>query len=91
MTLDPAPMDAARLRVLLNDPQPMQRARALHTLEQAAAGCGEARTAGEAERFVARGIPFYRPDDAHFHAWVERAVTLWERLQAAPPGHRLAA
>ncbi|GAP37785.1 hypothetical protein [Piscinibacter sakaiensis] len=90
MSTDAPMLDAAQLRAQLNDPQPMQRARALHLLEQAIAACPEARLAGEAERFTARGIPFYRPDDRHFAAWVDRAVALWERLQA-PAAHRCAA
>lgn len=88
------PHDAQALRAQLTDPQPMQRAIALHALELAIAECGHgphARHAAEAERFTARGIPFYRPDDRHFLAWVDRAVAHWERLHEAHTGHRLAA
>lgn len=77
------PLDAAALRAQLTDPQPMQRAIALHALELAIAERlhgPHARHASDAERFTARGIPFYRPDDAHFRAWVDRAVAHWERL-----------
>jgi hypothetical protein len=83
MPTAPLTLDAAALRAQLTDPQPMQRAIALHALELAIAAHAQgphARHAAEAERFTARGIPFYRPDDAHFRAWVDRAVTHWQRL-----------
>ncbi len=89
--------DADALRAQLSDPQPMQRALGLHALELAVADCAHgphARLAAEVERFTARGIPFYRPDDRHFLAWVDRAVSHWQRLKqplAALPEHRLAA
>lgn len=88
MQAAPLPLDAEALRAQLSDPQPMQRAIALHALELAIAGCAQgphARHAAEAERFTARGIPFYRPDDAHCRAWVDRAVAHWMRLHAPEP------
>lgn len=83
MPTDPLPLDAQALRAQLSDPQPMQRAIALHALElaiEANAQGPHARHATEAARFTARGIPFYQPDDAHFRAWVDRAVAHWLRL-----------
>jgi hypothetical protein len=95
MMFDPLPADADALRAKLTDPRPMERAIGLHALEVAVTGCTDAarvRLAAEAERFTARGIPFYRPDDRDFLAWVERAVGYWQRLQpAAVAEHRLAA
>lgn len=93
MSFDTLPNDAAALRAQLSDPQPMQRALGLHALELAVADCGDgprARLAAEVERFTARGIPFYRPDDRHFLAWVDRAVGHWQRLRQ-PVEQRLAA
>lgn len=90
----PLPQDADALRAQLTNPQPMQRALALHALEIAVADSAngpQARLAAEAERFTARGIPFYRPDDRHFLAWVDRAVALWQRLHRPLAEQRLAA
>ena len=83
MNFDPLPADAAALRAKLTDPQPMQRAIGLHALELAVADCAHgphARLAADAQRFAARGIPFYRPGDREFLAWVERALAHWGRL-----------
>lgn len=86
VTLPPA--DAEALRAQLLDPSPMQRAVALHALELAVADCCSldgtaARLAAEVDRFTARGIPFYQPQDRSFRNWVERAVAHWQRLHPA--------
>lgn len=83
MNFDPLPADAVALRAKLTDPQPMQRALGLHALELAVADRAhgpQARLAAEADRFTARGIPFYQPADRDFLAWVDRAITHWKRL-----------
>ena len=82
------PADAEALRAQLLDPSPMQRAIALHALELAVADCSSpdgaaARLAAEVDRFTARGIPFYQPQDRSFRNWVDRAVEHWLRLHPA--------
>ncbi len=84
------PADAESLRALLLDPSPMQRAIALHALELAVADCcgpdaTAAKLAAEVDRFTARGIPFYQPQDRSFRSWVDRAVGHWQRLHPAKP------
>ena len=78
----------AVVRAQLLDPSPMQRAIALHALELAVADCSSpdgaaARLAAEVDRFTARGIPFYQPQDRSFRNWVDRAVEHWLRLHPA--------
>ncbi len=83
------PADAEALRAQLCDPSPMQRAIALHALELAVADCCShdgtaAKLAAEVDRFTARGIPFYQPEDRSFRTWVDRAVTYWQNLHKSP-------
>ena len=73
---------AALLQQLMSDRAP-DRVHALHALERRMASVPPA-LAHELEAFVARGIPFYAPDDRAYQAWVARAVALWQRAQAAP-------
>lgn len=77
------PLNAESLRLQLMAPEPIQRARALHALECKLAQTGQNRPrwAGEAERFVSRGLPFYQPQATQYGEWVERTVTYWQRLQ----------
>lgn len=82
-----SPADAEALRAQLTDPSPMQRAIGLHALELAVADCcghdgTAARLAAEVDRFTARGIPFYQPNDSNFRSWVDRAVAHWHKLHA---------
>ena len=69
MTPHPAAADSQTLRAQLMAPNPMERAIALHALQ--------------AEKFAARGIPFYSPQDPHFREWVGKAVGYWEALHRA--------
>lgn len=77
----PSTVDTAALRAQLMAPDPMQRMIGLHTLEREAAQ-GEARLAGQVEAFASRGVPYYAPQDAHYQAWVGRALDFWQRLHA---------
>ena len=78
--------DSQALRAQLMAPNPMERAIALHALEvelernRAGHRCA---IAGQAEKFAARGIPFYSPQDPHFCEWVGKAVGSWEQLHRA--------
>lgn len=76
--------DAQTLRDELMAPQPMRRAVALHALElEVDAAPGEQRAlAHQAQAFVARGIPFYAPEDTHYRDWVGKVVSYWQRLHA---------
>lgn len=87
MDLQTFSMDAQALREQLMAADPMQRAHALHALEQAAERAHAARRAlaAHAERFAARGIPFYALRDRRFRRWVGRAVSYWERLHGRCP------
>jgi hypothetical protein len=83
--------DAQSLRQQLMSPNPMERAVALHALEQApVAGATPAQLAhAEAcAQFAARGIPFYGLDCQDFLGWVDKAVELWEGLREAPAAAR---
>jgi hypothetical protein len=80
-------LDSNTLRDQLMARDPMQRFHALHAIElelEHAAAPTQARLAGEVEKFAARGVPFYAPNDAHYRAWVGRAVAYWEKLHGAP-------
>ena len=72
------------LRRQLMAADPMQRAMALHALEVEVERCAASRASlrHEAERFAARGIPYYALHDRHFQDWVGKAVSYWERLHA---------
>ncbi len=86
MNTEPSVASAEVLRERLMAPEPMTRVQALHALEIQADKCAaesDARLAGEALRFAARGIPYYQCQDPHFRDWVQRAVSYWERLQPA--------
>ncbi len=78
--------DSQALRAQLMAPNPMERAIALHALEvelernRSGHRCA---IAGQAEKFAARGIPFYSPQDPHFCEWVGKAVGYWEQLHRA--------
>ena len=86
MTPQAAAADSHTLRAQLMAPNPMDRAIALHALEvelernRAGHRCP---IAGQAEKFAARGIPFYSPQDPHFCEWVGKAVGYWEALHRA--------
>lgn len=75
------PLSADALRLQLMAPEPMQRARGLHALECVLAQSSKKRLATEAEKLVARGLPFYQPLDAQYSEWVDLTVGYWERLQ----------
>jgi hypothetical protein len=80
-------LDSNTLRDRLMARDPMQRFIALHAIELEighGATASDPRLAGEVERFAARGVPFYAPNDAHYRAWVGRAVGYWERLHNPP-------
>ncbi|WP_280154102.1 hypothetical protein [Piscinibacter sp. XHJ-5] len=81
----PCVTDSASLRQQLMAADPMQRAMALHALEIEVQRAAPARQSlsHEAARFAARGIPYYALHDRHFQDWVGKAVSYWERLQAA--------
>ena len=77
-------LDSARLRDRLMATEPMQRGAALHDLQcqvERSAKPPGARLAQAIQDFVARGMPFYSNVDPHYLAWVDRAVSYWERLQ----------
>ena len=74
-------LDTRSFREQLMAPQPMQRALALHALAmQAELPDPPTALATAAQRFAARGIPYYQQQDPHFNEWVGRAVSYWERL-----------
>ena len=76
--------DTLRQQLMASDP--MQRAMALHALEIEVERCAASSRAAlrhEAERFAARGIPYYALHDRHFQDWVGKAVSYWERLHDA--------
>lgn len=86
MSTDTRVASAEMLREQLMAAEPMTRVHALHALEIQADKCtaeADARLAGEALRFAARGIPYYQRQDPHFRDWVRRAVSYWERLHPA--------
>jgi hypothetical protein len=85
MLSTPCVTDSASLRQQLMAADPMQRAMALHALEIEVERAAPARQSlsQEAARFAARGIPYYALHDPHFQDWVGKAVSYWERLQAA--------
>jgi hypothetical protein len=89
MNLDSSSLDANALRAQLMAPNPMQRVQALHALElelEHGPAAADTRLANEVERFAARGMPYYAPDDSHYRAWVDRAIQYWEKLQQAIGG-----
>jgi hypothetical protein len=75
--------DSRSLRERLMAPDPMQRAIGLHALEVEAERRGQRGLTQEAAKFASRGIPYYALHDPHFNDWVGKAVSYWERLQAA--------
>jgi len=86
MHQDASVTDSSSLRARLMAPDPMQRAIGLHALEVEVERCACIRRGGlphEASKFASRGIPYYAPSDPHFNDWVVKAVSYWERLQAA--------
>lgn len=86
MNLDTDSLDASALRAHLMAPNPMQRVQALHALElklEHGPAAADTRLAHEVEKFAARGMPYYAPDDSHYRAWVDRAIGYWEKLQLA--------
>jgi hypothetical protein len=80
----PTTMDASLLRAGLMAAEPMPRFTALHALEEKIGhqqGDGAlASVASAAARFVERGIPYRGTHDAHYEAWVAKAVSYWEKL-----------
>lgn len=88
MSLNSA-FDAQTLRTELMAPQPMRRATALHAVELELEGSAARRALmQQVQSFIARGIPFYAPDDAHYRDWVSRVVTYWQRLGRESQGDR---
>ncbi len=82
----PLMLDADSLREQLMAPEPMQRARGLHALELEVEKLLPSQPSAlvvAAQRFAARGIPYYQRQDRHFEQWVARAVSYWERLHGA--------
>lgn len=67
------------LRQQLMSDLPMQRIKALHVLEAEPVG-GTSPEQLAAARFASRGIPFYSAKDPHYLAWVDKAVTHWQRV-----------
>lgn len=79
-------LDAQTLRAELMAPQPMRRAMALHALEVELDHADAKRALShQVASFVARGIPFYAPDDAHYREWVGKVVGYWQRLSGGEP------
>lgn len=81
--MDSHSLDSNTLRGHLMARDPMQRIHALHAIElelEHPVAPLSPRLAGEVEKFAARGVPFYAPHDAHYRAWVRRAIAYWERL-----------
>jgi len=77
-------LDTDTLRQHLMSTLPMQRIKALHAFElEPAAGAAPEHVAATsaAARFAARGIPFYSTRDDSYLAWVDKAVSLWKRVQ----------
>lgn len=85
MHQDACVTDSSSLRQRLMAPDPMQRAIGLHALEVEAGRCTcpHRELKQEASKFASRGIPYYALHDPHFNDWVGKAVSYWERLQAA--------
>ncbi len=80
-------LDAHSLRIELMAPHPMRRAMALHALElELEAADPERALMQQVQSFVARGIPFYSPEDAHYRNWVAKVVSYWQRLSATGSG-----
>ena len=66
MNLETLALDAQTLQAELMAPHPMRRAMALHTLETRLDRADTPRGLNQqVAGFVARGIPYYAPDDAH--------------------------
>jgi len=90
MTPHPATADGLALRARLMAPHPMERAVALHELERElklARRGPRCAIASQVEKFAARGIPFYSPQDPHFCEWVDKAVAYWEQLRRSNAKH----
>lgn len=86
MNLETPALDAQTLQAELMAPQPMRRAMALHALEVELDHLDPKRALSQqVASFVARGIPFYSPDDAHYRDWVRKAVGYWQRLHGGEP------
>ena len=84
MDHDSPVLDSDTLRQQLMSHLPMPRIKALHAFEvQPATGASpeHVAAAAAAARFAARGIPFYSAEDTSYLAWVDKAVTLWQRVQ----------
>jgi len=84
-----APQPAADQRPLLqrlNAPQLQERLQALRDIELEAlrhqAGPG-AEVARRAQRLIARGLPYYAPQDPGYLRWTRKAVGFWAALQGA--------
>lgn len=75
---------AQTLREQLMAPEAIERVRAMHALELEVEETPQVELAQELEEFASRGIPYYAPEDPHYREWVGKAVSYWERLQAAP-------
>jgi hypothetical protein len=87
MSLETPVLDAQSLRTELMAPQPMRRAMALHALELGLDHADPKRgLSQQVASFVARGIPFYSPEDAHYREWVAKVVSYWQRLNGGEPG-----
>lgn len=84
MDHDSPVLDSDTLRQQLMSHLPMQRIKALHVFEVEPANGAtpeHVAAAAAAARFAARGIPFYSAQDTSYLAWVDKAVTLWQRVQ----------